>query len=70
MQKGFKDIIFFPVFNPGEMMKAPHRTNYFGLLPSSPAPQAEGLLALKEKEIELKILLPCPFHSTVRVILC
>lgn len=33
-------------------MKAPHRSNYFGLLPWSPPLQAEGLLSLKEKEIQ------------------
>lgn len=33
-------------------MKAPYWSNYFGLLPSLPAPQAEDLLALKEKEIQ------------------
>lgn len=43
-------------------MKAPHRPNYFGLLPSSPSPQAEGLFALKEKEIQnLKYCYLVPF---------
>lgn len=43
-------------------MKAPHRSNYFGLLPSSPPPQAEVLLAFTEKEIQsLKYYYLVPF---------
>lgn len=62
MQKGIKDIVFFPVFNPGEIMKAPHRSNFFGLFTPSPPPQVEGLLPIEVKEIQsLKFCYPVPF---------
>lgn len=62
MQKGIKDVIFFPVFNPGEIMKAPYRSNFFGLFTPSAPPQVEGLLPVEEKEIQsLKFRCPVPF---------